>query len=442
MGRMTRRRISGLGGMSLLGSSLSGWFPQLAAQVQQTGARPPRACILLWMSGGPSQLETFDPKEGHVNGGPGKAIETSVPGIRISENLPKVAAVMQHLAPIRSMTTKEGDHTRATYYLRTGYLPQGPIQYPCMGSFFSRELHAEDCDLPGFISISPFRAFSPAAYGPGFLGPALSPLVVESQAGADREISFEVQNLKPSVSGQPQRMETRLHLLSAFEKSFLGQRPDAPGRSHVQSYERAVRMMNSASVDAFELDQEDVQLREAYGKNAFGQGCLLARRLVERGVSFVEVSLTDAAGAGVGGAAWDTHADNFNAVKSLCGVLDPAWATLMTDLQQRGLLESTLVVWMGEFGRTPVINENTGRDHWPGSWSTVLGGGGIRGGQVYGATADDGVEIRDNPVTVPNLIATICRALGLSPEKTNLSNIGRPIPLADHGSLAVERLLL
>jgi uncharacterized protein (DUF1501 family) len=152
--------------------------------------------------------------------------------------------------------------------------------------------------------------------------------------------------------------------------------------------------------------------------------------------------LTDAAGAGVGGAAWDTHADNFNAVKSLCGVLDPAWATLMTDLQQRGLLESTLVVWMGEFGRTPVINQNTGRDHWPGSWSTVLGGGGIRGGQVYGATADDGVEIRDNPVTVPNLIATICRGLGLSPEKTNLSNIGRPIPLADHGSLAVERLLL
>ena len=281
MGRMTRRRISGLGGMSLLGSSLSGWFPQLAAQVQQTGARPPRACILLWMSGGPSQLETFDPKEGHVNGGPGKAIETSVPGIRISENLPKVAAVMQHLAPIRSMTTKEGDHTRATYYLRTGYLPQGPIQYPCMGSFFSRELHAEDCDLPGFISISPFRAFSPAAYGPGFLGPALSPLVVESQAGADREISFEVQNLKPSVSGQPQRMETRLHLLSAFENRFLGQRPDAPGRSHVQSYERAVRMMNSASVDAFELEQEDVHDTLVFQVDLFSARGVLPRDMAD-----------------------------------------------------------------------------------------------------------------------------------------------------------------
>lgn len=439
--RITRRRISELGGMSLLGGSLSGWLPRLAAQVEQTGVRPPRACILLWMSGGPSQMETFDPKEGHVNGGPGKAIETSVPGIRISENLPKVAAVMQHLAPIRSMTTKEGDHTRATYYLRTGYLPQGPIQYPCMGSVCSRELHSADCDLPGFISISPFRAFSPAAYGPGFLGPAWSPLVVESQTAADQNVSFEVQNLKPSVVDNSQRMETRLQLLSGFEKRFLGERPDAPGRSHVQSYERAVRMMNSAAVDAFHLDQEDVKLRTAYGQNAFGQGCLLARRLVERGVSFVEVSLTDAAGAGVGGAAWDTHADNFNAVRTLCGVLDPAWATLMTDLRQRGMLETTLVVWMGEFGRTPVINANTGRDHWPGSWSTVLGGGGIRGGQVYGATAADGVEIRENPVTVPNLMATICRGLGLPPEKTNLSNIGRPIPLADHGSQAVEALL-
>ena len=193
------------------------------------------------------------------------------------------------------------------------------------------------------------------------------------------------------------------------------------------------------AVNAFALDQEDDMLRDSYGRNPFGQGCLLARRLIERGVSFVEVSL-NGLDAG-GGAGWDTHADNFNAVKSLCDILDPGWATLMTDLKQRGLLENTLVVWMGEFGRTPKINENTGRDHWPGSWSTVLGGAGIRGGQTYGATSDDGMEIKENAVTVPNLMATICKALALSPETTNLSNIGRPIPLADHGSAAVDALL-
>ena len=439
MHRITRRRLQQFSGLSLLGGSLSGWLPQLAASARDAGQQPKRACILLWMSGGPSQLDTFDPKVGQANGGPTQAIETAAPGVRISEHLPQVATVMQHLAPIRSMTTKEGDHTRATYYLRTGYLPQGPVQYPSLGAFLSRELHAQDCDLPGFVSINPFRAFNPAAYGPGFLGPALSPLIVESEMNTENAVSFAVKNLKSSTADSPDRTATRRNLLASFEKSFLAERPDAPGRSHVQSYERAMRMMNSSAVSAFQLEQEDAALRQAYGQNPFGQGCLLARRLIERGVSFVEVSLTDVTGAA--GAGWDTHADNFNAVKSLCGVLDPAWATLMNDLKQRGLLDSTLVIWMGEFGRTPVINSNTGRDHWPGSWSTVLGGGGIRGGQVYGATADDGVEIRDNPVTVPNLMATVCRALGLDPEHTNLSNISRPIPLADHGAQPLQALL-
>ncbi len=438
-GMLTRREMARYSGLSLLGTAMSGWLPALAAQTQTAAVKPRRSCILLWMSGGPSQMETFDPKPGHANGGPTTAIETSVPGIQIADNLPKLATMMDHLVPLRSMATNEGDHTRATYYLRTGYLPQGPLQYPSMGAFISRQLRQEPLDLPSFISINPFRAFSPAAFGPGFLGPAWSPLIVAAQRQGDSDVSFEVQNLKLPSNVTEAQVDARLRLLSAQEHDFLAQRPGSPGASHLESYAQAVRMMKSGSVAAFNLDQEDDQLRDAYGRNAFGQGCLLARRLVEQGVSFVEVSLNGLDVAG--GAGWDTHADNFKSVKSLCEVLDPAWATLMSDLKQRGLLDNTLVVWMGEFGRTPKINENSGRDHWPGSWSTVLGGGGIRGGQVYGKTSDDGMEIVENRLTVPGLMATICRSLGLDPESTNLSPVGRPVPLADHGAVAVEQVL-
>lgn len=436
---ISRRSFAKYSGLSLLGGSMSGWMPRLAAQLAETGTKSPRSCILLWMSGGPSQMETFDPKEGQTNGGPTKSIDTSVSGIRIAENLPKVAGVMEHLAPIRSMATKEGDHTRATYFMRTGYLPQGPIQYPSMGAFLGKQLKKPECDLPSYVSINPFRAFSPAAYGPGFLGPAWSPLVVGSETDKDKNVSFQVRNLKPAERLSTDQVDARLSLLSTLETSFLAERPDGPGSSHLESYEQAIRMMKSSAVNAFKLDEEDDMLRDAYGRSTFGQGCLLARRLIEHGVSFVEVSLTGVDGAP--GAGWDTHADNFTAVKSLCEVLDPAYATLITDLHQRGLLDDTLVIWMGEFGRTPQINANTGRDHWPGSWSTVLGGAGIKGGQAYGATSDEGAEVKENPVTVPNFMATVCRALNLDPMSTNLSNIGRPIPLADHGATAIDAIL-
>ena len=439
--QLTRRAFAKYTGLGLLGAAASGWLPTIAAT--QAAKQTKRKCILLWMSGGPSQMETFDPKEGQENGGPTKAIETSVPGIKIAENLPMTAKVMQHLAPIRSMSTKEGDHTRGTYFMHTGYLPQGPIRYPTVGSFLAKELIDRECDLPSFVSVNPFRAFSPAAYGPGFLGPSWSPLVVNSQmTGGDEnpDVSFQVSNPKPSDAVTSAQADARLRLLTSLEHDFLAKRPGTPGRSHMESYQQAVRMMKSAAVGAFKLDDEDDTLRDAYGRNPFGQGCLLARRLVESGVSFVEVNLSNADGNG-GGASWDTHQDNFEAVKGLCGVLDPAYATLINDLEQRGILDDTLVVWMGEFGRTPTINDNTGRDHWPKSWSTVLAGGGIRGGQVYGKTSDDGMEIDDSPMTVQNFMATICQALQIDHETTNLSNVGRPIPLADHGAIAVEKLL-
>lgn len=436
-----RRLFHKYTGLSLLGAAGSSILPSLAAAAEATNQKPKKKCILLWMSGGPSQMETFDPKPDHENGGPTQTIETSVPGIRISEHLPQTARQMENMAIVRSMSTKEGDHSRATYFMHTGYLPQGPIRYPTVGSLLAHELIDSQCDLPAHVSISPFRAFNPAAYSPGFLGPKWSPLVVSSSmtGGEDNpNVSFEVRNLKSGIAEN--QLNRRLSLLANFETDFHAQRPGAPAASHRQSYDQAVRMMKSSAVSAFELDQEDDLLRDAYGRNPFGQGCLLARRLVETGVSFVEVNLSDASGSG-GGAGWDTHAENFEAVGALCSVLDPAYATLINDLKQRGLLDDTLVVWMGEFGRTPKINDNNGRDHWPGSWSTVLAGAGIKTGQAYGQTSADGMEIESDPVTVQNLMATICQAVGLDAAKTNQSNAGRPIPLADHDAESVSGLL-
>lgn len=441
--QITRRMFNRYSGLGLLGATASSLMPALAARAAVPGRERKKKCILLWMSGGPSQMETFDPKEGAENGGPTKAIETSVPGVRISEHLPQVAGVADKLAIVRSMSTREGDHTRATYFMHTGYLPQGPIRYPTVGSFLGKELNDSGCDLPAFISVNPFRAFSPAAYGPGFLGPGWSPLVVNAQmAGGDDNpaVSFEVANLNARDGITSAQTDARLKLLAGMERDFLARRPDGPGVSHLESYQQAVRMMKSESISAFKLDDEDDMLRDAYGRNPFGQGCLLARRLLESGVSFVEVNLSDASGNG-GGAGWDTHQENFDAVASLCGVLDPAYATLINDLEQRGMLDDTLVVWMGEFGRTPKINENNGRDHWPKSWSTVLAGAGVNAGQAYGKTSADGMEIDEDPVAVPDLIATICQALALDHESTNLSNVGRPIPLADHGATPVAGLL-
>ncbi|MFM8582780.1 MAG: DUF1501 domain-containing protein, partial [Planctomycetaceae bacterium] len=389
-------------GCGLLAGSQSGWLSALATQVaageSTAQKRPPKACIVLWMSGGPSQLDTFDPKPGHAHGGPFQAIETSRPGIRIAEHLPGVARQLDHCAVIRSMSTKEGDHSRATYHLRTGYLPSGPVQFPTLGSFLGKELATGDSDLPPFVSIAPVRALSPAAFGPGFLGPRYAPLIVadgQADASPDFEQRLQVRNLaRPAKVGAQQAL-AREQLLTDLEEEFLKTTPGTTGVSHRAAYLAALRMMQSPAVKAFDLEQESATLRDQYGRNAFGQGVLLARRLVERGVSFVEVTLGS---AGAGNAGWDSHADNFNTVKGLCEVLDPAFSTLLEDLQQRGMLDSTLVVWMGEFGRTPLINPQTGRDHFPNAWSTVVGGGGIRGGQVVGQTADDGMTVTDRPV--------------------------------------------
>jgi hypothetical protein len=432
---LSRRTWLKLSAAGVLGCSTSGWLGALAADAAKNPQRK-RSCVLLWMSGGPSQLDTFDLKPGHPNGGPFKPIATSVPGIQISEHFAKMAKLADHLAIVRSMTSKEGDHGRATYLLRTGYLPQGPVQYPSLGALVSKELGDDHAELPNYVSIAPFRFVNADAYGAGFLGPSRAPLIVgensqrpfpQGQNNADE--ALRVQDLAPPAQVGTPRTDARIEMLRQVQREFLAQHPELPVWSHQNAYERAVRLMRSAAAKAFELEEEKADVRDAYGRNLFGQGCLLARRLVERRVPFVEVTLNG----------WDTHGNNANMVRSLSETVDAAWAALLTDLKDRGLLETTLIVWMGEFGRTPKFGRPDGRDHWPTSFSAVLAGGGIRGGQVIGDTGPDGAAIKDRPVTVPEFLATICAALGN--HKQNLSNVGRPIRIVAPGTHAVEEVL-
>jgi len=445
---LSRREWLTLSAAGVLGSCASGWFANMANAAAARPANKKMSCILLWMNGGPSQFETFDCKPGHKNGGPVKEIATAVPGVNISENLPKLAKQMKNLAIIRSITGKENDHPRAAYHMRTGYIGQGSIQYPTLGSLFSKELGKLTSALPNFVSVAPTPFLSPGAYGPGFLGPEYAPLMIGNNGygfGPARgyESMLKVQDLLPASEIEEKQVESRLALVREMQTDFASTRPGVIADSHRTAYERAVRLMRTDAKKAFNLDDEKAALRDAYGRNLFGQGCLLARRLIERGVPFVEVTLSSVPGANGG---WDTHPStpgksNAEEVAALCKVLDPAWSTLMNDLRDRGLLSSTLIVWMGEFGRTPVINPQRGRDHYPNVYSAVLAGGGIKGGQAYGKTGPDGVKATENPVPVPNFIATIAKALGLDHTKQNMSNVGRPIRIADAGSKPIKEVL-
>lgn len=431
---LNRRHLLQAFGASLLGMSASGWMPALAQEVAARGRK--RHCILLWMTGGPSQLDTFDLKPGHANGGEFKEIATSIPGIKISEHLPKLAEHADKLAIIRSMSTKEGDHGRGTYLLHTGQQPMGPLRYPSIGASLAHELGGKDAEVPHYISISPYRVFGPAAFGSGFLGPKYAPLTVAAQdtfqappaTGNNSYAELRVDDLAVPQDVQGPQHAGRLDLWRTLEGSFVAQHRTDSAIAHQTVYERALTLMSSDVARAFDLSQESEKTRDAYGRGRFGQGCLMARRLIERGVACVEVALGSINAANAG---WDTHAQNFPMVKALSEELDAGWSMLLSDLAERGLLESTTILWMGEFGRTPTINAQGGRDHYPAAWTTVLAGGGVRGGQVYGKTSDDGSRVEEHPVAVGDLLATLCACLGVDPTKSNLSDIGRPIRIAE-----------
>jgi uncharacterized protein (DUF1501 family) len=422
----SRRDFVRLSLASAFGAAACPWLPRLAAAA---GKKPAKACIVLWMSGGPSQTDTWDLKPGHKNGGPYKETATPVPGLRISEHLPKLAAVAKDLGIIRGMTTKEGEHARATQLLHTGQLPSEAVAYPALGSLLAKELGDADHDLPSYVTVSPGGAGN---FGAGFLGPQYAPLAISGISdNPNARANLTIDYLKPDTPVAATDQDVRRKLLAEMQKDFGKRHGGAATEAHAASYRKAQRMVDTEARGAFRLDEEPAKVRDAYGRNRFGQGCLLARRLLERGVSFVEVTLDG----------WDTHLNNFDTVKTLSQTLDPAFATLLADLKDRGRLANTLVVWMGEFGRTPKINAQAGRDHFPLAWSTVLAGAGVKGGQAVGSTGKDGAAVAERPVSVADFLATVFTAVGVDPTKENLTWEGRPIPLVAKGAKVIEELV-
>ncbi|MDX1947702.1 MAG: DUF1501 domain-containing protein [Pirellulaceae bacterium] len=421
--------------LGLWGASASGWFPAWSRALAEEPARR-RHCILLWMTGGPTQTDTFDMKPGHANGGEFQEVATKAPGLRFSEHLPKLGEMADRLAVVRGLSTKEGDHGRGTFVVRTGQKPLGPIQYPAIGSSLSKALGRDDDAVPHYVSIAPYRAFNQAAFGPGFLGPRHAALTVGATDGFQSAppatsagyAELKVDDLAPAAGIGDEQFTGRVELWRSLQAGFLATHRGPAPLAQQTVYERALRLMNSNAAEAFDLSSEPVAVRDSYGRGRFGQGCLMARRLIERGVSFVEVTLGSVSENTLG---WDTHLNNFPAVKSLSAELDAGWGTLMKELAERGLLDSTTILWIGEFGRTPTINPQGGRDHFPAAWSCVLAGGGIKGGQAFGKTSAGGEEVTDGKVDVPDVLATLSAALGVDPETKNISDQGRPIKIAE-----------
>jgi hypothetical protein len=411
---MSRRHFMGHLASTTLALPAMQFFGALQANAQQVRKKN-KSCILLWMQGGPSHMDTWNLKpDSEKNGGPFKPIGTAASGVSISEHLPNVAKQMRHLSIIRSLDSKEGNHDRGTYMMHTGWSPNPTVVHPSFGSICSYELgeRLEHFDLPHIISIN-----SPGM-GAGFLGMAHAPFVVQNP-------NAPIANLEPPKGVDQARMARRVQMLGLVEDNFVRQRRGEASKDHQAVYAKTLRMMNSRYTQAFNLKDEPPAVRENYGKGSFGSGCLMARRLVELGVTFVEVSL--------GG--WDTHANAFDTLSTrLLPELDKGMSALVADLAQRGLLENTMVVWMGEFGRTPRINQNAGRDHWPRSWSIVMGGGGIQGGQTVGDTDKDGIDIVDRPVGVMDVIATMTKTMGIDLATQYTTPRGRPMKVVDGGA--------
>jgi hypothetical protein len=378
---------------------------------------PAKACVVLWMNGGPSHVDTFDPKPRGRGAGPFKPITTRASGVSFSDRLPQLADQAQHLAVVRGMTSKEGNHERARFLAHTGYSPTATAALPAFGAWISHKRGGEGDALPAFVSLG-----GPSEGG-GFLGPANGPFVVLEPGAV------------PSNLQRPRRVDAsreaaRLDALRYVEARFAKKTGDAAVAAHAAVIEKAARLMHAPRVDAFDVASEPAATQKAYGDTRFGRGCLVARRLVEAGVRYVEVEIDG----------WDTHKDGWSRTKKLCGEFDPAAASLVKDLDARGLLASTLVVMMGEFGRSPAINANDGRDHHPAAFSAVLAGGGLRGGVAHGGTDGDGEAVTSQPTRVADLFATLATQLGLDPAAAEEARSGRPISLTDSGK-AIRALI-
>ncbi len=418
---LRRRDFLRVGSLSLLGVSLSQLLrlQSALAGVPGMGGAKAQACILLWLEGGPSQIDMWDPKPNSSF----RPIATNVAGIQVSELLPKVAKRMDKLAIIRSLHTLENNHPQATHYAATGHQPNPAMRFPSLGSIVAKELGPRN-NLPPYV-LQPDTGndiFFVDHFGAAFVGNQYDPMVLPDPSRAD----FEVPDLRLPKSITAERLQDRLSFQKVVERIYRNKVQKAESGGMDVFTEQALKMVLNPSVkDAFDLSRESTKMKEAYGLHGFGQSVLLARRLVEAGSRFVTA-------AGYKYNEWDTHGDNDKRHRDiLVPPFDQTFSALLDDLHQRGLLESTLVIAMGEFGRGPNVNPGRGRDHWPQCWSVALGGGGIRGGRVVGASDERGGYVADRMVTMGDLFATLYKALGIDWEKTYMTPIGRPVKIAN-----------
>jgi hypothetical protein len=384
---------------------------------EQRGIERPKSLIVLWMAGGPSQLETWDPHPGSRTGGTVRSIKTSIPGLEIADMYPQMAEQIGELNVIRSLTSKEGDHERGTAFVKTGYRPDPITDYPSLSAIVSRQLPSEKLEIPAHISLGdgqwPARG--------GFLGDSFDAFRIFDPG---RNLG----NMQALVGDK--RQQRRLESLQVVSRAFARGREKQTGNTlHQLTIERALTMMSSEQLKAFKLDDEPQALRDAYGDSQFGRGCLVARRLLETGVRAIEVTLNG----------WDSHASNHEGHVTQSRQLDPAMATLIKDLKERDLLDSTVVLCLGEFGRTPKINPLEGRDHWPKWFSCLVGGGGMVKGHVLGESDPDGDKDATTPIEVNDLTATILKTLGVDYSEEFITSIGRPIAFSN--GTPVGRLL-
>jgi uncharacterized protein (DUF1501 family) len=391
-------------------------LPGLEARAaNERGKARQKSLITIWLEGGPSQLETWDPHPGVKIGGPTKAISTSLRDLKIAEHFPQVAREIASLSVIRSLVSKEGDHERGSYLLKTGYRPDPTIRHPALGAILVNQVPNASMVLPQHIAIG--NSQWPARGG--FLGDQFDAFRVFDPGRS-------LPNLKADVTSG--RQARRIANLEAVSKAFeRGRKIQVEKTLHQHTIEHALAMMSTDQLKAFQIDAEPERTRDAYGATTFGRGCLIARRLVETGVRAVEVTL--------GG--FDTHANNFNGHRENAKILDPALAALLHDLRKRDLLQSTVVLCIGEFGRTPNINPLDGRDHWPSGFSCLIGGGGLTSGRVIGSTDAEGRrKMPDDPIEVADLFATILKVFGVDAAHQVITPIGRPIAFSSGKPIA------
>ena len=412
----SRRQFLGAAAASGITAMASG-SSALAGEVAKRGKR----VILLWLAGGASQFETFDPKPGAVTGGPFRSIQTSTSGLRVSELMPRMAARLKDTCIIRSLNTRNADHGGGAELMMRGRRDEASVRYPDMGSVLARELGDSESKVPDYVSFylqSEGQGFS--GTGAGFLGARFGPMQLHK--GTTPENLSRLDTI--SASDFADRMALRESWSRAFEKG----RVSAALGSHQQAFARVGGLMESQKL--FDLSNESAKTREAYGPTQFGEQALIARRLVEAGVPFVRV----------GRAWWDSHGQNFETHQEMVPELDHVMATLLDDLGQRGMLKDTLVITLSEFGRTPNINASLGRDHFASAWSCSLSGCGVIGGSVYGKTDERGDKVAEGEIGAARLFATIYKALGINPQK-NYHLGSRPVPLTDPGTEPVKEVL-